>query len=82
MNSSASAARNAMNSVPDLPTAPVAAPVASPCVNICRMDARSGLCIGCARTLDEIARWSQASTEERRGILALLPERRALLPTP
>lgn len=73
-----------MNSVPDLPIASVAAvaPVTSPCVNICRMDARSGLCIGCARTLDEIARWSQASMDERRRILALLPERRALLPTP
>lgn len=57
-------------------------PVASPCVNICRMDGASGLCVGCARTLDEIARWSRASDAERRVILAQLPARRPLLPTP
>ena len=31
--------------------------VASPCINVCRMDARSGLCDGCYRTIDEIAAW-------------------------
>ena len=35
------------------------------------------LCRGCARSLDEIARWSRASEAERRAILALLPARRA-----
>lgn len=67
-----------MNSPSEIPPPPVA----SPCVNVCRMDARSGLCVGCARTLDEIARWGQAGDAERRRILALLPARRALLPTP
>ena len=33
-------------------------PVPSPCVSVCRMDAASGLCQGCLRTLDEIAGWS------------------------
>ncbi len=33
-------------------------PVPSPCVSVCRMDAASGLCEGCLRTLDEIAAWS------------------------
>jgi uncharacterized protein len=51
---------------------------ASPCINVCRMDASSGLCLGCARTLDEIARWGAASLAERRGVLAALPLRRAL----
>lgn len=37
----------------------------SPCVGICRMDAR-GLCVGCRRTLAEIARWSAMSDDERR----------------
>ena len=31
--------------------------VASPCVSLCRMDADSGWCLGCLRTLDEIALW-------------------------
>lgn len=56
--------------------------VASPCVNVCRMHAPTGLCVGCARTLDEIARWGQASEAERRRILTLLPARRPLLPAP
>jgi uncharacterized protein len=34
--------------------------VASPCIDICRLDAK-GVCVGCRRTLDEIAEWSRAS---------------------
>jgi hypothetical protein len=36
------------------------------------------LCIGCGRTLDEIAGWADMSAEERRAIMALLPARKAL----
>ena len=32
--------------------------VPSPCVSVCRMEAASGLCMGCLRTLEEIAGWS------------------------
>ncbi len=53
---------------------PTEKPVASPCVNVCRMEGE--LCRGCARTLDEIARWSSACEAERRQILARLPARR------
>jgi predicted Fe-S protein YdhL (DUF1289 family) len=42
------------------------------------MDACSGLCIGCGRTLDEIAGWADMSAEERRAIMAVLPARKAL----
>jgi predicted Fe-S protein YdhL (DUF1289 family) len=31
--------------------------------------------MGCARTLDDIARWGEMSVEERRAIMALLPAR-------
>ncbi len=37
----------------------------SPCVKICTLDARSRLCLGCGRTIDEIARWSGMSAAER-----------------
>ena len=37
----------------------------TPCVGICRMDA-DGLCIGCRRTLGEIAAWGTKSQDERR----------------
>jgi uncharacterized protein len=41
--------------------------VASPCINVCRMV--DDLCVGCLRTLDEIARWSQASDDDKQAIL-------------
>lgn len=51
--------------------------VASPCINVCRMNPDTALCEGCYRTLDEIAAWSGLSAEEKRGVLARLPARRA-----
>ncbi|MBI2307086.1 MAG: DUF1289 domain-containing protein [Rhodocyclales bacterium] len=51
--------------------------VASPCINVCRMDAAGALCVGCLRTLDEIARWSRATDDDRRAILAAVDRRRA-----
>ncbi len=45
----------------------------TPCIDVCEMDAGTGLCIGCGRTLDEIAGWADMSNEERRAITALLP---------
>ena len=50
--------------------------VASPCINVCRMDAASGYCEGCRRTLEEIASWSTYSAAEKRAVLALLPARK------
>ena len=35
----------------------------------------TGLCAGCGRTLDEIARWGTMSEAERADIMAALPER-------
>jgi predicted Fe-S protein YdhL (DUF1289 family) len=51
--------------------------VASPCVNICRMDADNAICVGCFRTLDEIAQWSRASDNTKLAILAAVEKRRA-----
>jgi predicted Fe-S protein YdhL (DUF1289 family) len=58
-----------------------ASTVASPCTSVCRMDDASGLCVGCARTLDEIASWSVLDDDARRAIVAALPARKASLPT-
>jgi uncharacterized protein len=54
----------------------------SPCIQVCRIDSASGLCLGCARSLDEIARWAQSPLVERHRILAELPVRRAALGWP
>jgi len=51
--------------------------LASPCINVCKMDVQSGLCQGCFRTLDEIAGWGAASDERRLHILAAVEQRRA-----
>lgn len=51
----------------------------SPCVNVCQMSREHRLCIGCLRTLDEIARWSVMEDEERIRVLGTVAERRAVL---
>jgi uncharacterized protein len=51
--------------------------IASPCVAVCVVDGASGLCLGCFRTLEEIARWSRLSDAEREAVMAALPERRS-----
>ncbi|MFN3613681.1 MAG: DUF1289 domain-containing protein [Rubrimonas sp.] len=47
----------------------------SPCVQICVMDQTSGLCIGCLRTLDEIARWGGMTDPDRARVARALPAR-------
>ena len=53
-------------------------PVASPCTSVCRMDARTGWCEGCLRTLDEIAAWSQLDDPQKRAVWITLEQRRAI----
>ena len=50
-------------------------PIQSPCTRVCAIDSGTGLCTGCGRTLDEIARWSQMTDDERRRIMSSLPHR-------
>jgi predicted Fe-S protein YdhL (DUF1289 family) len=51
------------------------APPLSPCVKVCAMDAARGYCLGCTRTLSEIARWWSMRDDEKRAVLAALPLR-------
>jgi predicted Fe-S protein YdhL (DUF1289 family) len=46
------------------------------------MDPARGVCVGCCRTLDEIARWGGMSEAERDEIFSVLPERRKKLNVP
>jgi len=52
--------------------------VASPCVNVCVMDDATGLCRGCYRTLDEIARWSVMSDRDKRAVIVILEQRKKI----
>ena len=47
----------------------------TPCINICLLDDASGTCLGCGRTLAEIAAWATMNDAERRAIMAALPAR-------
>jgi predicted Fe-S protein YdhL (DUF1289 family) len=49
----------------------------SPCISVCVIDPRTGWCQGCRRTMEEIAGWIGYSPEQKRAVLARLPERRA-----
>ena len=53
--------------------------VDSPCVKICVIHPASGLCIGCFRTTDEIAGWSEMQPEARKTLISELPEREKLI---
>ncbi len=49
----------------------------TPCIAVCIMDPRTSLCLGCGRTLPEIARWHRMDTAERHAVMALLAGRMA-----
>jgi predicted Fe-S protein YdhL (DUF1289 family) len=53
------------------------APVATPCVKLCIVDGESGLCLGCLRSLAEIAAWGGLDAAERSRIMAGLGDRLA-----
>jgi uncharacterized protein len=60
----------------------VTSAIASPCIKVCCVEPGSGLCLGCYRTLPEIAQWGRLSGAERERIMAELPARTARLPEP
>jgi hypothetical protein len=52
----------------------VANKVRSPCVSICALN-EDDVCIGCHRSSDEIMRWMQMNSDQRREVLRLVAER-------
>ncbi|HAL07923.1 MAG TPA: DUF1289 domain-containing protein [Brevundimonas sp.] len=61
----------------DTPAPAPPRPIASPCVMVCTVDGASGLCLGCLRTLQEIATWSRMTDEGRAAVMADLPGRKS-----
>lgn len=58
-------------------------PISTPCIKVCAVSGQTGECIGCGRTLPEIARWGAMDETERQAIMAQLPDRLAArAPTP
>jgi predicted Fe-S protein YdhL (DUF1289 family) len=50
-------------------------PIKTPCVKVCFVDPKAGVCLGCFRTMEELGRWTRYSDAEREVIMQALPER-------
>ena len=53
--------------------------IQSPCVKLCVVHPEARLCVGCYRTIDEIAAWSRMTPEARSALMADLPARASQL---
>jgi hypothetical protein len=51
--------------------------IESPCTKVCVIHAVKGLCLGCGRSLSEIATWTKLSGQDRTRVMADLPRRLA-----
>jgi predicted Fe-S protein YdhL (DUF1289 family) len=56
--------------------------ISTPCIKVCAVSGLTGRCIGCGRTLAEIATWGAMGEDERKAIMAELPKRLAEAPAP
>lgn len=52
-------------------------PIQSPCNKVCTVDGDSGLCIGCFRSIEEVATWAVISPAQRKDIMRTLRAREA-----
>lgn len=52
-------------------------PIKTPCVKVCVVDGESGFCMGCYRTLQEVATWARIPEAERDAIMSELRSRRS-----
>ena len=59
--------------------ASVETPIETPCTRVCVVHPALGLCVGCGRSLDEIAHWIDFDAAERARIMARLPARLAVM---
>jgi predicted Fe-S protein YdhL (DUF1289 family) len=50
-------------------------PIATPCIKVCVVDGESGLCMGCYRTLAEVASWARLDEAARSAVMADLSSR-------
>lgn len=54
--------------------------VPSPCISVCRINADTGLCEGCYRTLREISGWSRSGPAAQRLLWQTIGQRMAAVP--
>ncbi len=51
--------------------------VVSPCAGVCILHTGTKFCLGCYRTIGEIAGWQDMSAERQHAVMAELAQRRA-----
>ena len=51
--------------------------IASPCIDVCVLNAEGRQCLGCGRTIEEIAGWGAMDDAEKARVVAQLPDRKA-----
>jgi predicted Fe-S protein YdhL (DUF1289 family) len=51
------------------------AEIESPCTKVCQIHPETRMCLGCARSIDEIGGWGAMTPAERSAIMADLPNR-------
>jgi len=65
------------SAAPPIPAPPGRDKIATPCIAVCQVSGRTGLCEGCFRSLKEIGRWRRMTDDERAAVMADLPRRKA-----
>ncbi len=50
--------------------------IESPCIKVCAIDATTGWCLGCGRSMAEIGGWSSLPSDRRRAIMNQLEARK------
>ena len=53
--------------------------IKTPCNRVCVLHPISGLCMGCGRSVEEIAGWIDFNDKEREAIMMRLPTRLAIM---
>ena len=49
----------------------------SPCAGVCILHTETKFCLGCYRTINEIAQWQDMSVDDQHRVMAELAQRRA-----
>ena len=44
-------------------------PIKTPCIQVCMVDGETGWCLGCGRSLREIAEWTKYTDQKRSDLI-------------
>ncbi|MFM9863391.1 MAG: DUF1289 domain-containing protein [Micropepsaceae bacterium] len=53
--------------------------IETPCIKVCAIDATTGWCLGCGRSMAEIGGWSSMPADRRRAVMTELDARKATI---